>query len=62
LPRIASIASPTVFAGNAGFAIRKKLTDPTCDTGAKSRIGSIGDDRYSAGLMPSVVEVAIRSV
>ena len=60
--RMVSIISRTFFAGNAGFAIRKKLTEPTCEIGAKSRIGSIGDGRYSAGLMPSVVLVAISSV
>ena len=39
--------------------MRKKVTAPACATGAKSFTGSIGDLRYSAGLMPSVVLVAI---
>ena len=58
---IASIICCTVFAGNATFAIRKKLTVPTGETGAKSLTASIGDGWYNAGLMPSVVEVAISS-
>jgi hypothetical protein len=58
----ASIISRTVFAGKFGLATRKKSTDPICAIGAKSRTGSIGDGRYSAGLMPSVVDVAISSV
>ena len=39
----APIISRTVRAGNAGFAIRKKLTDPTWPIGAKSRTGLTGD-------------------
>ena len=35
---------------------------PTGETGAKSLTGLIGDGWYSAGLMPSVVDVAISSV
>ena len=42
--------------------MRKKLTEPTCEIGAKSFTGLMGDGWYSAGLMPSVVLVAISSV
>jgi hypothetical protein len=59
---VASNISRTFFAGNFGFAIRKKFTVPTGEIGAKSRTGLIGEGRYSAGLMPSVVLVAISNV
>ena len=42
--------------------MRKKLTVPINAIGAKSRTGSIGEGWYSAGLMPSVVLVAMSSV
>ncbi len=57
-----SIISRTLDAGKAGFAIRKKLTVPTGETGAKSFTGFTGEGLYSAGLMPRVVLVAMSSV
>ena len=49
------MSSFTLFAGNEGAVTRKKFTDPTSDTGAKSFTGSICGLAYIAGLMPSVV-------
>jgi hypothetical protein len=54
--------SRTFFAGKLLLVTRKKFTEPTSDTGTKSFTGSTCGLEYIAGLMPSVVEVAISSV
>jgi len=57
-----SIISATFLAGKFTLAMRKKLTVPICETGAKSLDRIDRGCLYSAGLMPSVVLWPISSV